>query len=70
MKLSELEPGELFRYKDCIALKTEYRTDAGAIESFIVQSGEMFWGGTSKPEDQVNLEIESLELLELPNEAD
>lgn len=49
VSLEDLEPGSLFVFDGCLALKTEYMTEAGAVESFIVGSGEMFWGGTSDP---------------------
>lgn len=57
--LEELPSGSLFLSKDktCLALKTEYRTEQGAIEAFIVGSGEMFWGGTSLAQEQVKLEV-------------
>ena len=45
--LYKLPEGSLFLTlnKKTLGLKTEYRTDAGTIESYIVGSGEMFWGG-------------------------
>ena len=57
VKLGELDAGKLFRYNETIALKSEYITEKGAVEAFIVGSGEMFWGGTTIPEDQVELEV-------------
>lgn len=53
--LSELEPGSLFEYENTFALKTEYKNESGAIEAFIIGSGEMFWGGTDNAEDQAKL---------------
>lgn len=35
-----------------LCLKTEYRTSQGAIEAYIVSSGEFFWGGTNKADEQ------------------
>jgi hypothetical protein len=70
-KLCNLKPGSLFMMpnKECLALKSEYRTDAGAIEAFIVGSGEMFWGGTSDPMVQRNLMIHEVKVVgEVPNE--
>jgi hypothetical protein len=57
IKLCELPVGSLFMTPDrkCLALKSEYRTDKGAIEAFIVGSGEMFWGGTDDPRVQRDL---------------
>lgn len=51
VKLSELDCGSLFYYDDSIALKSEYRSDEGICECFIVGSGEMFWGGTGDPNE-------------------
>jgi len=57
--LDGLPTGSLFLSKDktCLALKSEYRTDKGAIEAYIVGSGEFFWGGTSDPMKQRQLEV-------------
>jgi len=37
-------PIGLFRFGDELCLKTEYRTERGAVEAYIVSSGEFFWG--------------------------
>jgi hypothetical protein len=63
IKLDELEPGKLFIYNETIALKTEYFTENGAIEAFIVGSGEMFWGGTSNAKEQSQLEVRELRII-------
>lgn len=57
VKLGELKAGKLFMYNGIIALKSEYCTEKGAVEAYIVGSGEMFWGGTSTPKEQVQLEV-------------
>ncbi|MEH7116176.1 hypothetical protein V7128_01955 [Neobacillus vireti] len=62
VSLDELEEGSLFKYNNTIALKTEYRTEKGAVKSYIVGSGEMFWGGTSCPEDLNGLMVLPLTL--------
>lgn len=64
-KLCDLEAGSLFMTLDmeCLALKSEYRTDKGAIEAFIVGSGEFFWGGTSDPITQRNLPVFEIKLI-------
>jgi hypothetical protein len=70
-KLYNLKPGSLFMTPDkkCLALKSEYRTNAGAIEATIVGSGEMFWGGTSDPMVQKNLMVHPVEVVgEVPDE--
>lgn len=70
-RLYNLEPGSLFMTPDkkCLALKSEYRTDKGAIEAFIVGSGEMFWGGTSDPMVQKNLMVHPVKVVgEVPDE--
>jgi hypothetical protein len=45
-------------------MKSEYRNDRGAIEAYIVSSGEMFWGGTDDPEKQRNLEVFQVNVIE------
>jgi len=64
-KLCDLDAGSLFMTPDmgCLALKSEYRTEKGAIEAYIVGSGEFFWGGTSDPEEQRNLEVLEIEII-------
>jgi hypothetical protein len=60
--LLELDPGELFEFDGTIALKSEYRTEKGAVESYIVGSGEMFWGGTDTAEALNNLLVKRISL--------
>lgn len=60
VSLAELEPGSLFEYKKTIALKTEYISESGTIEAFILGSGEMFWGGTDNAEDQRKLLVKKV----------
>lgn len=57
VKLGNLSEGSLFLYKDTVALKSEYKTDSGACECFIVGTGEMFWGGTDTSEELNNLYV-------------
>ena len=59
IKLAELEPGMLFKKGDTYAMKSEYRTDKGICESYIIGSGEMFWGGTGNPNA---LKVEPIDL--------
>jgi phosphoribosylaminoimidazole carboxylase (NCAIR synthetase) len=62
MKLIDLPNGSLFSYKGSIALKSEYRTDNGAVECYLLGSGEMFWGGTNNANDLNNLEVDGYSL--------
>jgi len=57
--LGNLPLGSLFLSDDykALGLKTEYRTEFGAIEAYIVGSGEFFWGGTSTPEAQAKITV-------------
>ncbi|WP_404427285.1 hypothetical protein LG296_01575 [Ureibacillus chungkukjangi] len=66
VKLGELEPGTIFKKGDTYAVKSEYRTDKGICECFIVGSGEMFWGGTGNPN---SLKVEPVDLEELIRKA-
>ena len=49
IKLGELQPGMLFKRGESYGFKSEYRTDKGICECYVVGSGEMFWGGTGNP---------------------
>jgi hypothetical protein len=40
-----------------LCLKTEYREKNGAISAFLVSTGEAFWGGTSDPDKQQQLQV-------------
>ncbi|WP_154100479.1 hypothetical protein [Bacillus mycoides] len=64
VRLADLEPGKLFRFGDTIGFKSEYWT-GGAVEAFIVGSGEMFWGGTSAAKERRELMVEPINLKEL-----
>lgn len=45
MKHSEVKPGDLFLHGGTVCLKSEYFNGSGACLSYIVGSGEVFWGG-------------------------
>ncbi|PJZ18335.1 hypothetical protein CEW46_29155 [Bacillus cereus] len=62
VQLSELHPGSLFKFGDTIGMKSEYSNYRGAVEAYIVGSGEMFWGGTSNARDQVALMVQPLKI--------
>lgn len=64
VRLADLEPGKLFKFGETVGFKSEYRS-GGAIEAFIVGSGEMFWGGTSTADKQRELMVEPIDLKEL-----
>ena len=64
VRLADLEPGKLFRFGETVGFKSEYRW-GGAIEAFIVGSGEMFWGGTSTADKQRELMVEPIDLKKL-----
>ncbi len=64
VRLADLEPGKLFRFGETVGFKSEYRS-GGAIEAFIVGSGEMFWGGTSTANKQRELMVEPIDLKDL-----
>jgi hypothetical protein len=67
--LDELLAGQLFRYNGSTALKSEYRTDAGACECYLLGSGEMFWGGTNTAEELNALMVEPITESEPPAPA-
>lgn len=57
VSLEELPAGSLFYYNNTLCLKTEYKSVGGAIEAFIVGSGEMFWGPTKDAQSQRKLMV-------------
>lgn len=60
--LDELKSGSLFIYGETIGLKSEYRNEHGAIEAYIVGSGELFWEGFTDISEQANLMVQPLVL--------
>ena len=61
IKLINLHGGSLFLFNDSLCLKTEYFTPIGAVEAYIVGSGEFFWGGTKDPKEHGELEVFEVE---------
>jgi len=55
-------PIGLFQMGNTLALKTEYRTEKGAIEAFIVSSGEFFWGGAKTQLEQTELLVTQIDV--------
>jgi len=51
-------PIGLFRCGGELCLKTEYGSNEGRIDAYIVSSGEFFWGGTNKPMAQRQVMVE------------
>lgn len=68
MSLAKLPAGSLFLFGGSIALKTEYFTE-GAIDAYIVESGERFWGGTSTAIELNALIVVPLKLVSVESEA-
>lgn len=57
VRLGDLPKGHMFIFDNTIGMKSEYRTNAGAPECYIVGSGEMFWGGTTKAAELNELQV-------------
>lgn len=51
-------------HNDTLGMKTEYSTEHGAIEAYIVDSGCMFWGGTDLPKVQRNLLVYPVDVID------
>lgn len=60
IRLENLKKGSLFRYNETMALKTEYYTDDGRPECYIVGSGEFFCGGIQSKDELLNLLVEPI----------
>lgn len=50
-------PVGLFFSGNTLCVKTEYANSDGRVVAYIVESGEFFWGGTSRGEDQCQLPV-------------
>lgn len=50
-------PVGLFFSGKTLCVKTEYANNDGRIDAYIVESGEFFWGGTARGEDQRQLPV-------------
>ena len=67
--LENLKKGCLFLSGTTLCLKSEYTYSSsttpsnGAIEAYIVGSGEMFWGGTNNAYDQRKLIVTEVEFI-------
>ena len=44
----------LFMFKDCLGFKSEYGPD----DVYVVESGEVFWGGTKSKEKRLALPVQ------------
>lgn len=51
-------------YNETLGLKTEYMTDGGAIEAYIVDSGCMFWGGDNSAKAQREVLVYPVDVLD------
>lgn len=47
-------PVGLFKHGKCLGLKTEYMIN-NRVEAYVVESGEIFWGGVNTDEEVNNL---------------
>lgn len=68
IKLDDLSPGTLFRYNETIALKTEYYTDDGRPECYIIGSGEFFCGGANSIDELLNLLVKPIKIKDICQE--
>lgn len=64
--LGELPNGSLFlsENKETLAMKSEYYNKTGASESFIVDSGCMFWGGVHGAKEQLALTVWEIDVVD------
>jgi len=66
--LGKLPNGSLFLTEDkkTLGMKSEYYNKGGASESFIVDSGCMFWGGVTEPLDQLDTVVWEVDVIDKP----
>ena len=68
--LYKLPVGSLFAHgDDCIAMKSEYMSNNGLIEAYILGSGELFWGGAKTVEEQRYIMVQPLDIVEAGEDA-
>lgn len=58
-------PVGLFMYEETLCLKTEYMNRQGGVEAYIVESGDVFWGGAKSQEERNNLDVTPVSLDDL-----
>ncbi len=64
-RIENLPNGTLFMSESgTIALKSEYHTDKGACECYIVGTGEFFWGGVKEASDLNKMLVYPIEIIE------
>lgn len=56
MKLIDAPIG-LFMFGETLCVKTEYANLQYGVEAYIVESGEIFWGGAKTKEERHNLDV-------------
>lgn len=57
VRLCVIEPGQMFKFGETLALMSEY----GDCEAYIVGSGELFWGGAKSQQERRDLRVVPLE---------
>lgn len=62
-----LYPGTIFLYNNILALKTEYLTDEGCIEAYILNTGELFWGHAKTIDELYNIVVQPMMLRKKEN---
>lgn len=68
--LYKLPVGSLFAHgDDCIAMKSEYMSENGLIEAYILGSGEIFWGGAKTVEEHRYIMVQPLDIVEAGKDA-
>ena len=64
--LYKLPAGSLFAHgDDCIAMKSEYMSNNGLIEAYILGSGEIFCGGAKTVEEHRYIMVQPLDIVEV-----
>lgn len=61
--LAECPPG-LFLCGDCLGFKSEYRSEDGKSEAFVVESGEYFWGGATSKDARELIMVHPVQLVD------
>ena len=63
-------PAGLFLFDESLGLKSEYKDPVNnEMEVFVVESGEVFWGGVKTFEERDKLEVIPIEIEGIEDEA-
>lgn len=55
-------PAGLFLFGGSLGFRSEYRSDEGHVEAFVLEGGEFFWGGARTQNDREELIVTPVQI--------